>query len=51
MDVILEDSPNYKYSGRLEVDEWRSEERNSKIIINYILEPYKVSISTGERSL
>lgn len=40
-DVILEDEPIYKYHGRLSINEWRSEEHNSKIVIDYVLEPYK----------
>lgn len=39
--IILEDDPEYKYTGRLKLNEWKSEEHNSKIVIDYNLEPFK----------
>lgn len=46
--VILEDDPNFVYSGRLSVNEWKSEPHNSLITIDYILEPFARDIS-GEQ--
>ena len=40
-DVILDDDPGYYYTGRLAVNQWRSDPNWSKIIINYNLDPYK----------
>ena len=41
MRARLEDDPNYYYEGRFSVNEWRSEESNSVISIDYRVEPYK----------
>lgn len=40
-DIYLEDEPTYSYHGRLSLNEWRSEKDNSKITIDYNLEPFK----------
>lgn len=40
--VVLTDEPKYYYEGRLSVNEWKSEEKNSTITINYVLNPYKL---------
>lgn len=39
--VVLEDDPAYYYEGRLSVNSWKSEANNSKIVIDYTLNPYK----------
>lgn len=39
--IILDDDPQYYYYGRLSVNEWRSEQYWSRIVINYNLDPYK----------
>lgn len=39
--IILEDEPEYRYNGRLSLNEWRSEEHNSKVVIDYVISPYK----------
>lgn len=39
--IILEDEPMYKYEGRLTLNEWKSEEKNSVVTIDYVLNPYK----------
>lgn len=47
--VILMDDPEYFYTGRVMVNEWKSEEKNSKIVLDYSLDPYKYAIhSTKE---
>lgn len=46
--VILEDDPNYVYTGRLSVNEWQSAAHNSLITIDYILEPFPRNISGQE---
>lgn len=43
--VVLEDDPNYYYEGRFSLSEWRSENWNSMVSINYVLAPYKRHIS------
>ena len=39
--ISLEDEPDYQYTGRLKVNEWKSEEVRSKITIDYDLSPFK----------
>lgn len=51
MQVTMEEDPNHYYEGRFTVDNWKSNEAESTIIINYVLDPYKIHITTGERSL
>lgn len=45
-DITLDDDPTYKYHGRLSLNEWKSEERNSKITIDYVIDPFKM-VSSG----
>lgn len=46
--VILDDDPSYCYSGRLFVNQWKSNRKHSEIVIDYDLDPYKYSVdSTG----
>lgn len=45
-DIVLEDEPDYVYHGRLVLNEWKSEEHNSKITIDYVIDPYKKRSST-----
>lgn len=47
--IILEDEPDYEYTGRLSLNEWRSEEHNSKVTIDYVISPYK-KFSSGNTS-
>lgn len=46
--VILEDDPNYVYTGRLSVNKWQSDAHNSLITIDYTLEPFPRNISGQE---
>lgn len=43
---VLKEEPNYVYSGRFDINQWKSEERYSTITINYNLDPYK-TMSNG----
>ena len=43
--IILDDEPEYFYTGRLAVDRWNSGKGNSTITINYNLDPYKYRIT------
>lgn len=47
MKIILEDDPNFYYIGRLAVDEWKSEQSWSKIVIKYNLEPFKYELTSS----
>lgn len=47
--IILDDEPDYEYTGRLSINEWRSEEHNSKVTIDYVISPYK-KFSSGNTS-
>lgn len=40
--VVLTDEPKYYYQGRLSLNSWKSDEKQSKVVINYILDPYKL---------
>lgn len=51
MNVILEDEPDYYYSGRFAIDNWTSSKDNSTITISYVLDPYKIHVTTGARRL
>ena len=44
MKMVLEDEPYYYYDGRFSLNEWKSENYNSKVVINYVLKPYKYNI-------
>ena len=47
--IILSDDPGFYYRGRLAVNQWKSEQDFSRIVIDYVLEPYKYEIiSTNE---
>ena len=46
-DVILDDDPEWFYTGRLSVQEWSTGKTNSKIRINYNFEPYKRKVSAN----
>lgn len=39
--IVLEDDPNWYWEGRFAVDNWRSDPNNSRIQINYQIDPYK----------
>lgn len=40
--ATLEDELNFYYEGRFSVNSWKSDEHNSKIVIDYVLSPYKL---------
>lgn len=44
-EIILQDDPNYYYTGRLKVNEWQSNAYNSLITIDYVLDPERKSVS------
>lgn len=41
MKAVLEDDPLYYYEGCFTVNQWKSEPINSKIVIDYVVHPYK----------
>ena len=43
--VILQDDPNWYYTGRLKINEWQSNAYNSLITIDYVLDPEKLPVS------
>ena len=43
LDVFLEDDPNFIYKGRFAVNVWKSDKDRSSIVIDYVVNPYKVS--------
>ena len=51
MQMVLEDDPLYYYDGRFSLNEWRSENWNSVVIINYNLKPYKYSLTSSTKRL
>ena len=42
--LIFDDEPSYYYSGRVMVNEWRSEKDWSKIVLDYHVDPYKYEL-------
>ena len=40
--AVLEDDPTYYYEGRFWVNQWKSDPGNSKITIDYEVQPYKL---------
>lgn len=47
MDLILDDEPNYYYSGRFTVNEWKSAKDGSSITIDYVLDAFKYELSSS----
>lgn len=47
LNAVLEDDPLYYYEGRFEVNKWKSEPQNSKIVIDYNVAPYKYETYTS----
>ena len=47
--IILEDDPDYYYKGRLSVNQWRSEEKNSTVTIDYTLNPFKYNVDGDDK--
>ena len=39
--IILEDDPKYYYEGRLSVNSWRSNKDFARVVIDYVVSPYK----------
>lgn len=39
--AILEDDPGFYYEGRFSINQWRSDQHNSKITIDYTVSPFK----------
>lgn len=48
--IILEDDPGYYYRGRLSVNQWQSQEKRSRVTIDYDLDPYKYNVSDDEEA-
>lgn len=44
MKVILDEDPTYYYTGRLKVNEWKSNKKTSTITIEGTVEPYKLEM-------
>jgi hypothetical protein len=42
--LYLEDEPDFYYTGRLEVNDWKSQKDFSTITLHYRLEPYKYAV-------
>ena len=41
LQIIMDDDPNYYYIGRVNVDQWESEEATATVVITAEVEPYK----------
>lgn len=46
--IVLEDDPDYYYTGRLTVNAWKSEKEYSLITIDYKLDPFKKSLTEND---
>lgn len=47
MRATLEDDPGYFYEGRFTVNQWKSDAHNSKITIDYTVNPYKLEATSS----
>ena len=43
--ISLEDDPTYYWVGRFALSEWKSEANNSKIVIDYTINPFKIPLN------
>ena len=50
MRAYLEDDPEYYYEGRFTVNQWKSDPHNSKITIDYQVNPYKLELSSSKEN-
>lgn len=48
--VILEDDPDFLYTGRLMVNDWKSDQAYSRIVIDYNLDPFKYSVESSDET-
>lgn len=39
--IVMDDDPNYYYTGRVVVDEWKSDKKTATIALTATVEPYK----------
>ena len=46
--IILDDDPEWKYTGRISVSEWKADRNIGKLTIDCDCEPYKYQIGTTE---
>lgn len=44
MKIIFDDDPKFYYFGRISVNEWKSDKRTSTIVIEAVVDPYKMEI-------
>ena len=42
MKIVLDDDPNFYYTGRVHVNEWESDQRVGKLVIDVDAQPYKL---------
>lgn len=49
--AILEDDPEYYYEGRFSVNQWKSEQERSTIVIDYHVGPYKQYVAGNDEWL
>lgn len=47
LNMILEDDPDFYYTGRFAVNEWKSDPENSKIVIDYNVSPFKLEAASS----
>lgn len=45
--VAWDEDAEFYYSGRFSVNSWKSEQHNSKITIDYVLDPYKIALNSA----
>ena len=45
--LVLQDDPGFYYTGRVSINEWKSDKYWSEIAIDYDLDPYKRSVNTS----
>lgn len=43
--IVFDEEPDYYYSGRVKIDEWKSNKRTSTIVLSGIVKPYKTDVA------
>ena len=51
MDIVLDDDPEWKYTGRVTIDSFETSRAKRTVVIKCDCDPYKTSLTDGSKSL
>lgn len=51
MDIVLDDDPEWKYTGRVTIDSFETSRSKRTVVIKCDCDPYKTSLTDGSKSL